>query len=281
MVFSEIKPFVRYARYMRMDGSWEFVPHIPYDARLFFVQEGSGEIGMYDGKVFKMEKGCALIINSGMEYHIKTPQDKVTYIIFNFDYTYAHSMEKNLVHPGKRHNYQPKKIVEHIEFQDFKLLNNYAYIQNIDSVRKNAVKAVEEYEWKKIGYELKTSCLLAEILIEALRKSEAGAAARGDMSDKIINYIHRNYSLPLTNIGIGQEFNMHPNHISRLIKQATGVPLHKYILEVRLLRAVELLEIGTYGIGEIAGMCGFCDVYYFSRYFKSVMKMTPSEYLNK
>ena len=33
-------------------------------------------------------------------------------------------------------------------------------------------------------------------------------------------------------------------------------------------------------LSEIAELCGFCDVYYFSRLFKKHVGMTPTEYKN-
>ena len=280
MLFSDIKPFVRFARYFPLDYSASFTPHIPYDARLFYAHDGHGAIEL-DGNIFRMEEGSVLIINSGIEYHIKTPENNVTYIAFNFDYTQSHNNIKVPVPPEIKSNFNPKNIIENVEFQDFKVLDSYIYIHNIDSIQKIAAKIVTEFTRKHIGYELKTSCMFAEILVECLRKAESEPSIQNNIANEVINYIHKNYNIPLTNIKIGGVFNLHPNYISKLIKQSTGVPLHKYILHVRLLHAIELLEIGTFSIGEIANKCGFCDVYYFSRYFKSAMNMTPSEYIRK
>lgn len=45
------------------------------------------------------------------------------------------------------------------------------------------------------------------------------------------------------------------------------------------MNATEMLETGVFSIGEIAEKCGFYDIYHFSKYFKSIMKVTPSNFM--
>ncbi len=52
-----------------------------------------------------------------------------------------------------------------------------------------------------------------------------------------------------------------------------------FITEIRLKRAVQLLESHQYRISEIAIMCGFSDPKYFTRHFKQRIGMTPAKYL--
>ncbi len=52
-----------------------------------------------------------------------------------------------------------------------------------------------------------------------------------------------------------------------------------FVTEIRLKRAVQLLDSRQYRIGEVAVMCGFSDPKYFTRLFKQKMGMTPAKYL--
>ena len=280
MLFCDIKPFIRFARYMTLNGSSSFLPRVPCDARFFYTVGGKGEITV-DGKDIYMNKGDVLIINSGIEYRIMPPEEYVGYIVFNFDFTWEHSYITAPVPPVLPKNFLPESITEHTTFSDFAAADRYVHIQSIEAVQKRAAKIVREYTEKKIAYELKASCIRAEILADCMRRTEIQTPDFGSVADKVINYLQKNYNRPLTNIEIGSMFGLHPNYISKLIKQVTGIPLHRYILHVRLLHAIELMESGTGSIGDIALSCGFCDIYYFSRYFKSVMKMPPSEYIKR
>lgn len=56
------------------------------------------------------------------------------------------------------------------------------------------------------------------------------------------------------------------------------MPPVKYLTQLRIEYAKELLITGRYSIGEIAEMCGFENVYYFSTVFKKHTGIPPSKY---
>lgn len=53
-----------------------------------------------------------------------------------------------------------------------------------------------------------------------------------------------------------------------------------YVNSLRIMKARELLVNTDKSVGEIAGLCGFSDIYYFSRIFKQKTLVSPSEYRN-
>lgn len=57
-----------------------------------------------------------------------------------------------------------------------------------------------------------------------------------------------------------------------------GISPVKYVTNLRIEKAKELLITGQYTITEIAERCGFDSVYYFSRVFKNHMGVTPKNY---
>lgn len=62
------------------------------------------------------------------------------------------------------------------------------------------------------------------------------------------------------------------------LKALTGLGPNDYLKQVRIRRAVELLDTGLYAIADIAVMVGFNDAHYFSKCFKAIMGKTPSEW---
>lgn len=62
------------------------------------------------------------------------------------------------------------------------------------------------------------------------------------------------------------------------LKSLIGLSPVEYIKEVRIRRAAELIEAGGNNMAEIAYMVGFNDPHYFSKCFKQIYAMTPSEY---
>ena len=86
--FRNIKPHVRLARALTLEASSKFSGWIPYDARIFFVTEGSGLIETADG-VYNMNVGDMLFINSGTEYRIVCTDKPIGYIFISFDYVFS------------------------------------------------------------------------------------------------------------------------------------------------------------------------------------------------
>lgn len=281
MKFSEIKPYVRFARVLTLNKMSGFSTYVAYDARLFYVLNGEGIIAV-GGRQIKMKKGAALIINSGVEYTIKSPENSVTYAIFNFDFTYDNCHINMPVLPAFKNSYQPKKLVSHIEFKDNagKILNTFFYVEDAKTIEKKALNIVSEYKQMLFEYELSNSCQLTEILIELLRVGYVAPSKEG-LPRAIIEYISKNYASDITNKSVAEKFGFHPNYLSALMKRVVGMSLHQYLIHIRLLHGAELLETGDFTISQIAEKTGFCDIYYFSRCFKNKMKETPSEYAKK
>lgn len=278
MKFSEIKPYVRFARVLTLTETSGFSTYVAYDARLFYVLNGEGIIAV-GGRQIKMKKGSAIIINSGVEYRVKKPKESVTYVAFNFDFTYDNCHIKSPVFPAFKDEYDPKKLVSSKKFTDDtgKQLNTYFYVEDTKGIEKKALSIVSEYKQMFFEYEAKNSCLMTEILIDILRTGYISSLDE-ELPRAIIEYVNKKYFLPITNQSIGEVFGFHPNYLSALMKRVSGMSLHQYIIHIRLLRAAELLEEGAYTIGEVAEKAGFCDIYYFSRCFKKKMNQTPTEY---
>lgn len=278
MEFSKINPFVRYARYLILNKKSIYMPHIPYDARIFYTADGSGTIEVC-GNMYEMSQGNILIINSGVEYYLKTPDEYVSYIVFNFDYTQEHCGISIPVPPQARALFRKENIIENIRFEDMPLLDSHVYIKDMAKTEKLFRLAEHEYSRKMILSEMRTSALAKEILAECVRKLKSREFFGGkETTERIINYIHENYLNQITNKEISDAFGFHPNYVSEMIRLATGVPLHRYILHVRLMHATDMLESGRYTISEIAAKSGFGDIYYFSKYFKKNMGISPTEY---
>lgn len=62
------------------------------------------------------------------------------------------------------------------------------------------------------------------------------------------------------------------------LKTLTGLAPVEFIKEVRINKAIKLIESGEFSITQVAYMVGINDPRYFSKCFKQKMGMTPSEY---
>ena len=61
----------------------------------------------------------------------------------------------------------------------------------------------------------------------------------------------------------------------------TGLSPHQYLLELRLVHARSLLAETEFSVKEIAVQTGFEDEFYFSRFFRQKLNLTPSQWRSR
>jgi AraC-like DNA-binding protein len=93
-----------------------------------------------------------------------------------------------------------------------------------------------------------------------------------------INHIQSDFRLPLDIPGLARELGLGYSAFRKAFAVHTGLGPHQYLLELRLLRARNLLEQTTFSVKEIAALAGFADEHYFSRLFRRKMKLAPTQW---
>ncbi len=100
--------------------------------------------------------------------------------------------------------------------------------------------------------------------------------------EKLLKYVNDNIEDDNLNIiNIADEFSMSRSTFFRKVKIITGTTGKEFIDSVRLKRATKLLLESDLNISEIAYAIGHSNPQYFSKWFKSHNKMSPSEYILK
>lgn len=277
--FKETKPFIRFARNLTFSHNSENYPSIPYDARLFYTLNGEGTIET-ENKKYEMKKGTVIIINSGIKYCF-VQKKEVSYAAFNFDYTCEHSDIETPVPPAFSEHQFNGKLIEHAVFTDVPELDDILYLTDMEHLEKELIKIITEYDNKLFLFRSEISGIFSSVLIKCLRRARNSKALAGtDIAGRILDYIHENFSKQLTNRMIADAFNFHPNYINRIVKEHTDMSLHRYVVHIRLSKAIDMLMEQNLSVETIANLCGFYDISHFSKCFKNITGINPSEYIN-
>lgn len=94
-------------------------------------------------------------------------------------------------------------------------------------------------------------------------------------------FVLEHYAERLQLPDVAERFKVSPNHLSSLFKRKAGVGFSEYLAEVRVAKAKELIREGGRKVYEVAPLVGIEDAFYFSKVFKKVCGMTPSEYQDR
>lgn len=113
----------------------------------------------------------------------------------------------------------------------------------------------------------------AEILTE--RKQDY----RLQIITRIQSYINENITRRLTLSEIASLFGYSQGYLSSLFSRYAGVSFVDYVTDCKIAKAKELMTSGETRIYEVAEKLGFESAFYFSKVFKKVTGISPSDYI--
>jgi len=96
--------------------------------------------------------------------------------------------------------------------------------------------------------------------------------------DDVIYFVEKNFDGSYTLDELASRCALNSSYFSRAFRQQTGVPLFKFINQLRIFRACQLLKSSDLTILEIAFSVGYNNVSFFNRYFKRLKLVSPGEY---
>ncbi|WP_025691717.1 response regulator transcription factor [Paenibacillus zanthoxyli] len=102
-----------------------------------------------------------------------------------------------------------------------------------------------------------------------------------EVIEKCVSYIEAHFTLDISLEHVASLLFFSPNYLSTIFKSYLGVSFTRYLSDIRLEKAVQLLGASDMKVFEIAGKAGFKDEKYFYRVFKAKYGLTPDEYRKK
>ena len=94
----------------------------------------------------------------------------------------------------------------------------------------------------------------------------------------IISYIDFHYAEDLSLSFFADQFNLTKTYLSGLFKKEVKITLTDYIHQIRIRRAITLINSSSLSISTIASACGYQDINYFIRVFKKMNGVSPKQY---
>ncbi len=134
------------------------------------------------------------------------------------------------------------------------------------------------WSFKKTGYLYSCKSDFYKILMRiSEQRQELNSNDRNKKIEQAADYIHEHYSDKNLSVdALAKMANMSDTYFRKLfVAKFHQTPL-KYINELRIKKAVELLSSGYYSVTETAEKCGFDSQPYFSNIIKKATGYSPS-----
>ena len=199
-----------------------------------------------------VHNGDLLFVPESVGYHI-TAQNEELYVI---------------------HFELPEKVQTHLELFHMK---DYA------KTKKLFESCYEIWTKKEPGYYYKTLSVFYNIL------GLISVSQLNTQTDKLhqtlkpaMDYLHTNYTnSDLSVLALCNAAHVSDTYFRKLFLRCYHTTPIKYINDLRISYAKELIESGYYKIEQIARMVGFDDAKYFSTVFKYYTGLSPTDYKNQ
>ncbi len=204
------------------------------------------------GNVFSVKTGDICFIPSNLEYIRECTKDNV--IVIAFDCFECEFSEVSVFSPNNLEKY-------------FDLFN----------------EILEKWIRKDAGYRAECTSLLYKIISliqHDVNKKEMRSLPKA-LADSVA-FINDNFSNPDLSISdIAKEIFVSEGHLRHLFSKHFNTSPQKYIRDVRMKRALSMMESLAYSVKEISIKCGFSDCSYFSYVFRKMHGISPTKYIEE
>lgn len=127
-------------------------------------------------------------------------------------------------------------------------------------------------------------CSFLQDVLAYLRQRNNRSLQEGDIQscfNRLIAYIDQHFEQKLYLKDLSAQFFINQVYCCQLFKKNLGKTFSEYVTELRIRKAIELLEQTALSIEEIAIRTGFADYYYFNKVFKKECGATPTKFRKK
>lgn len=236
---------------------------ILHEFQINFIIEGSGVLETNDG-LFQVKAGSVMLIYPGM-WHRYRPNSKTGWVE-NYIGIEGEAVDRFLSNPILT----PKNPVVFCGLKE-SLLDTFYSIFELCEKEKPGFQQIAS------GYTVK---LLGTIISIVKNKDFKGKNIEITI-EKSKFLIRQNLDKGVDVKEMANSLNIGYSYFRKMFKLFTGVSPGQYQLQLRILRAKELLLTSGKTVKEIAYDTGFDSIYYFSRIFKDKTGKSPSEFRNE
>jgi AraC-like DNA-binding protein len=253
-------------------------PLLADDYDLFWVMRGSATLELGDGRTLRAEKDEFMILPAFVAGTIAQAQAPLTFTFFHFGFRAGSPRRRR--YPDALGS-AGRKVYVPMTFTRREAPSVWRIIRAINALKRTR----PDYDWRleQMTVELITELALfgdrrgrraGDELFHAGGPPDARVAA---VSQRIQDEPGRAWRVT----ELAESVELSPSRLHALCRQTLGRSLKSHIIQTRLRHALMLLrerkEEGIPSIKEVSTVCGFSSQHFFSRQFKAMFGVPPTE----
>lgn len=222
---------------------------------LIIPLKGSARFSL-NGVPYYINENMIVHAGAGMDIEIKTFEEEWSYVVIHYHLIHAEEHFKSFIN-------------KHFSIE----------IDHMDDV----LNVIQQLLGKNMNpdyfsqFELKVLFMnLLQAILHGARNSQYNFTLQ--QVTKILDYFHTHYEEEVSISEVADMFDIDRRRIAYLFEKITGLTPIQYLTRYRISKAKELLTISELTVSEISEAVGYQDSFYFSRVFKNITKMSPSNY---
>lgn len=269
-----------------------------------------------NSKAVFQDLSCPLIVSSCGNYRLKAEEKfptwrpkgrldyQLLYVVSGKTHFYFDNTEQIvaadhmvLIQPGQQQRYEyfgaekPEVYWVHFTGNDVENILKSYHIPMDNPVFYVGASSTYAYLFKEMIHELQhcktgfaelLSMYLRQIFLLIQRTRQAKkTSVPTDIQEEIEyarHYFNEHYNESISIGDYAASRNISVCYFQRNFKRIINYTPMQYLLTIRMNNAANLLETTDYSVGEISAIIGYEDSLYFSRLFRKIKGMSPSDY---
>lgn len=230
--------------------------HLRFEVRYFITADASAVVNKEE---YQIKSGDLCVIMPGVPHRLNSDGPLCFISFFGIDQSFSEV------------NSDPSVL-------------SFKKVMRDSALRAIAERVHTELAERNVFFGERLKALRDELAIELLRScalpfSEADAdASHHQITGAVNEYLNLHFKEKVTLDGIAAYTGFNKSYLSRVYKKSTGSTIWQRLGYLRCEYAKHLIETSGRNLEEISQMCGFENISYFRKLFKSHTGYTPAAY---
>ncbi len=142
----------------------------------------------------------------------------------------------------------------------------------------HSLELMEKASELRSAAENTVEALLKLVLIDVKNAATSSESKSRHTWTALVHYLGEHATENISRAELAEEFQLHPNYISKLFRNYAGTSFQDYLADIRMRFAAKLLSEPGSTVDETAKQCGYKYTSYFIKAFKKHCGISPGQY---